>query len=52
MAGLDRDARLAAELANEDQWVVFGDPHEEEPWAGLELEEIELAAAWWVCVHA
>ena len=55
MAGLDErdDAhRLEAEIANEAQWVVFDDPHEERPWAELELEEIELAAAWWVGVHA
>ncbi len=56
MAGLDErsgiDAHLEAEIANEAQWVVFDDPRAEELWAGLELEEIELAAAWWVGVHA
>jgi len=60
MAGLDeRDgidahltAHLEAEIANEAQWVVFDDPREEDPWAELQLEEIELAATWWVCVHA
>ena len=53
MAGMDqRTAHLEAEIANEAQWVVFDDPREEEPWATLELEEFELAAAWWVSVRA
>jgi hypothetical protein len=45
-AGVDAH-RLEAEIANEPQWVVFDDPHAEDPWAALELEELEQAAAWW-----
>jgi hypothetical protein len=56
MGGLDgrNDAqhRLEAEIANDDQWVVFDDPHGEDAWEELELTEITVAAAWWVCVHA
>ncbi len=54
MAWLDeRDAhRLEAEIANEPQWVVFDDPSSEDSWASFELEEISLAAAWWVGLHA
>ena len=44
--------RLAAEVANEPQWVVFDEVGEEEEWAALELEEITLAAAWWAGTHA
>ena len=48
----DIDAhRLEAEIANEPQWVVFDDPHDEDPWATLELEELALAAAWWAGLH-
>jgi hypothetical protein len=43
--------RLEAEIANEPQWVVFDDPRDEAAWATLELEEVSLAAAWWVGVH-
>jgi hypothetical protein len=55
MGGLDGrndEHRLQAEIANDDQWVVFDDPHGEDAWEELELTEITLAAAWWVCVHA
>ncbi len=43
--------RLAAEIANEPQWVVFDDPTEEDRWAREELDELTVVAAWWVCVH-
>ena len=52
MGGLDgrNDAqhRLEAEIANDDQWVVFDDAHAEDAWEELELTEITVAAAWWV----
>ena len=52
MGGLDgrNDAqhRLEAEIANDDQWVVFDDAHDEDAWEELELTEITVAAAWWV----
>ena len=52
MAGMDeRDGidvhRLAVEIANDPQWVVFDDCTAEDRWAADELEEIALAAAWW-----
>ena len=55
MGGLDgrNDGhRLEAEIANDAQWVVFEDPHDEDAWESLQLQEITLAAAWWVVVHA
>ena len=55
MGGLDgrNDAkhRLEAEIANDDQWVVFDDAHDGDAWEQLELSEIVVAAAWWVCAH-
>jgi hypothetical protein len=55
MGGLDGrndEHRLAAEIENDAQWVVFDDAHGEDEWESLELSEITVAAAWWVCVHA
>jgi len=55
MGGLDgrNDGhRLEAEIANDAQWVVFDDPHDGDAWESLELQDITLAAAWWVVVHA
>jgi hypothetical protein len=55
MGGLDgrNDAhRLTAEIENDDQWVVFDAAHDEDAWEELELSEISIAAAGWVCVHA
>jgi hypothetical protein len=43
--------RLAAEIANEPQWVVFDDPNDEDRWAAEELQELSLVACWWVGVH-
>ena len=51
MGGLDGrndEHRLAAEIENDAQWVVFDDPHGEDAWEELELAEITVAAAWWV----
>jgi hypothetical protein len=48
--GID-EHRLAAEIANEPQWVVFDDAVDEDEWAAHELEEISLAAAWWAWAH-
>ena len=39
--------RLAAEIANEPQWVVFDDAGEEDDWAAHEVAATVLAAAWW-----
>ena len=39
--------RLAAEIANEPQWIVFDDLEGEDDWTELELSELSLAAAWW-----
>jgi hypothetical protein len=38
--------RLAAEIANEPQWVVFEGVVEEEAWAEEELAEISFVFAW------
>ncbi len=43
--------RLAAEIANEPQWVVFDDSADEECWAGGELDELVLVVAWWAGAH-
>jgi len=43
----DAQHRLEAEIANDDQWVVFDDAHDEDAWEELELAEITVAAAWW-----
>ena len=43
--------RLAAEIANEPQWVVFHDALEEDRWAAHELWEISFAARWWAAAH-
>jgi len=45
------DARLAAEIANEPQWVVFEDPTGEDIWATEELSELSVVATWWARVH-
>jgi hypothetical protein len=39
--------RLAAEIANEPQWVVFDAADSEDAWASYELEELSFAASWW-----
>jgi hypothetical protein len=44
--------RLAAEIANEPQWVVFDDPGGEDAWAAHELEELTVVAAWWAASHS
>jgi hypothetical protein len=44
--------RLAAEIANEPQWVVFDDAAEEDEWAAHELETTEVVAIWWAATHA
>jgi hypothetical protein len=43
--------RLAAEIVNEPQWIVFDDLAGEDDWAELELEELTLAARWWAKTH-
>ena len=48
--GVD-EHRLAAEIANEPQWVVFDDPADEDRWAGAELSELTVVASWWVGVR-
>jgi hypothetical protein len=40
--------RLAAEIANEPQWVVFDDAEGEDDWAARELATTVVVAAWWV----
>jgi hypothetical protein len=46
--GVSDEHRLAAEIANEPQWVVFDDAVGEDAWAEQEVEEISLAAVRWV----
>lgn len=46
--GVSDEHRLAAEIANEPQWVVFDDAAGEDAWAEQELAEISLAAVRWV----
>ena len=48
VAGASDGHRLAAEIANEPQWVVFDDASGEDVWAEQELEEFSLAAVRWV----
>jgi hypothetical protein len=44
--GLDAH-RLAAEIANEPQWVVFDDVEGEDDWAAHELATTTIVAVWW-----
>jgi hypothetical protein len=46
--GASDEHRLAAEIANEPQWVVFDDVDGEDAWAEHEVEEISLAAIRWI----
>lgn len=43
--------RLAAEIANEPQWVVFEDADGEDVWAASQVETTVVVAAWWAGTH-
>jgi hypothetical protein len=45
-AGAASGDRLEAEIANEPQWVVFGNAVEEDAWAAEELAEIAFVVGW------
>jgi hypothetical protein len=44
------DERLAAEIANEPQWVVFEDRAAEDAWTAEQLD-VSRVASWWATVH-